>query len=79
MTHGVDGGDVARPDVAVVDGCGSFRDPVRVLPVRVGSDLLKQPKLHWATLVVPPGGQTVGQSVGQSVSQTVRKSGQSST
>lgn len=62
---------MAGPDVAVVDRCGSFRDPVGVLPVRVGSDLLKQPQLDWATLVIPPDGQTDSESVSQSDNQTI--------
>lgn len=57
MTHGVDRGDVVWADVAVVDGGVGFRDPVRILPVRVRSDLSQQPHLHRTTLIVPPEGQ----------------------
>lgn len=58
VTHGVDRRDVVRTDVAIVDGGVGFGDPVRLPPVRVGSDLLQQPELHRAALVIPPADQT---------------------
>lgn len=41
-------------DVAVVNGGVRLRDPVRIFPMRISSDLCQQPQLHRTTLVVPP-------------------------
>lgn len=44
---------MARAHIAVVNGGTGFGQPVRVLPVRVSSDLLQQPQFHWTALIIP--------------------------
>lgn len=44
---------MARAHIAVVNGGTGFGQPVRVLPVRVSSDLLQQLQLHRTALIIP--------------------------
>lgn len=44
---------MARAHIAVVNGGSGFGQPVRVLPVRVSSDLLQQHQLHRTALIIP--------------------------
>lgn len=56
---------MAGPHVAVVDGGVGLRPPARLLPVRVGSDLLQQLQPQRAALVVPPEDSTASARVSQ--------------